>query len=254
MTEKAPLRAKKPTEKPAKKPKRGDRWNRFGLVLLVIFLGSAAYLGGQLGGAVLSEILLAPFDALAGIEFTLAQYLILQAIVVALLAGIAYVFRSNLKELGLGRIKNWTYLLLLPLIYIATLILGAAASLIATILLPDYNAAQQQELGLPPVGEGDLLLTGFFLVIAVPIIEEFIFRGYLQGLIRRYAPFWLTAVLVSAIFGAAHGQLNVAINVFILSLALCYMREKTGSIWSGVGLHALKNFIAFLLLFVFNVI
>ncbi|MEJ0073120.1 MAG: CPBP family glutamic-type intramembrane protease [Candidatus Saccharibacteria bacterium] len=42
-----------------------------------------------------------------------------------------------------------------------------------------------------------------------------------------------------------------AIDTFTLSVVLCYIREKTGTLWSGVLIHALKNGIAFLSLYIF---
>lgn len=232
-----------------------DGWTRLFLAFVVIGAGFMAYAGGQLGGFFLSDFLLAPFESLAGIQERLAQYLIIQAVIIALLIGIGFSFRAKLSELGLGKIKNWTYFFLLPLIFIATLVLGGIASALVTLAFPEYNAAEEQQLGLPSLGgQGDILLTGLLLVVIVPIVEEFIFRGYLQGLLRRYLPFWLTNLITSALFGIAHLQPNVIINTFILGLALSYVREKTNSIWTGVALHSLKNLVAFLLLFVFNIV
>jgi membrane protease YdiL (CAAX protease family) len=43
---------------------------------------------------------------------------------------------------------------------------------------------------------------------------------------------------------------NVALDVFILSIVMCGLREMTGSIWAGVVLHMMKNGLAFYLLFI----
>ena len=45
-------------------------------------------------------------------------------------------------------------------------------------------------------------------------------------------------------------QWAVTIDTFVLSLMLCALREYTGAIWAGVLLHAIKNGLAFYLLFV----
>jgi membrane protease YdiL (CAAX protease family) len=52
------------------------------------------------------------------------------------------------------------------------------------------------------------------------------------------------------VFGAVHGQWNVAIDVFSLSLIMCGLREITGNIWAGALLHMLKNGLAFYILFI----
>jgi membrane protease YdiL (CAAX protease family) len=44
-----------------------------------------------------------------------------------------------------------------------------------------------------------------------------------------------------------------AIDTFTLSLILVYLREKTGGLWSSMGLHAIKNGIAFVSLFIVHV-
>ncbi|MGH7237402.1 MAG: CPBP family glutamic-type intramembrane protease [Candidatus Saccharimonadales bacterium] len=43
------------------------------------------------------------------------------------------------------------------------------------------------------------------------------------------------------------------VDTFILSTVLCYLREKTGRLYAGIGVHALKNFVAFAALFLFHV-
>lgn len=58
------------------------------------------------------------------------------------------------------------------------------------------------------------------------------------------------ALFTSAIFGLVHGQWNVAIDVFVLSLMLIALYEKTNNLWACVALHALKNGIAFVALFI----
>ena len=91
-----------------------------------------------------------------------------------------------------------------------------------------------------------------FLLFAVvaPIVEEVIFRGFLFHHIRKSMPFWLTAIIVSVLFGAAHMQWNVGINVFVMSLVMCWAREYSGTIWPGIVMHMLKNAIAVYALFV----
>lgn len=63
-------------------------------------------------------------------------------------------------------------------------------------------------------------------------------------------PLFGAAIFSSMLFALAHGQWNVAIDTFILSFALIWVFEKTGSIWASILLHALKNLIAFGALFI----
>lgn len=57
------------------------------------------------------------------------------------------------------------------------------------------------------------------------------------------------AIFVSMLFGLVHMQWNVAVDTFVLSLALVWLVESTGNIWSAIALHALKNFMAFIFVF-----
>ncbi len=63
--------------------------------------------------------------------------------------------------------------------------------------------------------------------------------------------FVIAALISAAIFGILHGQVNLFIDTFVLGLALAWLVNKTDSLWPAIGLHMLKNGIAFLYLFVF---
>jgi membrane protease YdiL (CAAX protease family) len=145
----------------------------------------------------------------------------------------------------------------LALMALAVYLVGSemVARLIEMARFPWYNPDQTQELGFTDVTQPEQFIVSFLaLVIIAPLAEEMIFRGFLYGKLRRTLSFVATALIVSATFGLAHGQWNVGIDVAILSLVLCWLREKTGSIWVGALVHALKNLIAYLLIFVFKVV
>lgn len=228
---------------------------RIGAVFGILAAGVAAVLGGELLGSVLAPLLLQPLDGLSKAELALASYVVTQGVVVALLIVFAGLFHAGAERLGVGRISKRLYLLLVPLIYLACLLASGLLTSLVAYLVPGFNVEQAQNLGLPDItSQRDVVVMGLLLVGVVPLVEEFIFRGYLFGMLRRELPFWLTTVIVSALFASAHGQWNVALDTFILSLALCFLREKTGSIWASVALHSLKNLVAFLLLYVYNVV
>jgi membrane protease YdiL (CAAX protease family) len=118
---------------------------------------------------------------------------------------------------------------------------------------------QKQELGFDAViSNGDKILTFVSLVVLPPIAEEFLFRGFLFTGLRKKMTFMWTAVITSILFASLHlaegasGLLWVAgIDTFVLSIILCYLREKTGNLWAGMMLHAIKNGIAFAYLYIF---
>ena len=130
---------------------------------------------------------------------------------------------------------------------------------IATHLFPSLNVNQKQNLGFQnATSDGALVLTFLSLVVLPPLVEETVFRGFVfTGLRNKLKPIG-AALITSALFATAHLQVGsgqpllwvAALDTFTLSLVLCYLRQKTDSLWPGILLHALKNGIAFMALFV----
>lgn len=160
--------------------------------------------------------------------------------------------RDLLKIAGVNKPLSWKGLGLAIGGFFAYMILTIVASTVASHILPGYNLTESQNVGVSNFTSADPILLYLGFVIIAPVAEEIIFRGLLYGYMRRLGVNkWLLAVIVSALFGLAHGQWNVGIDVFCLSLVLCVLREFTGNIWSGVALHMIKNGLALtLLLFV----
>ena len=131
---------------------------------------------------------------------------------------------------------------------------------------PWFQANEAQDVGFSRyLSEPDRIFAFIALVILAPIFEELIFRGWLYGKLRKssigtinpkkagqttisipLAPILLTSIL----FGFLHGQWNVGVNVFALSLVLCCLREITGTIYASILLHIIKNGIAFYLMYI----
>jgi uncharacterized protein len=76
----------------------------------------------------------------------------------------------------------------------------------------------------------------------VAISEEFIFRGYLLFIYTRGMSFWVSALILSLLFGAAHlGNPNEnpfgILQVVVVGMIFCLTIRRTGSIWLAVGFH-----------------
>jgi len=130
---------------------------------------------------------------------------------------------------------------------------------VAQALYPSLNPNQKQDLGFRnPHGAENLILTFISLVILPPIVEETVFRGFVfTGLRTKLRWVWAT-LFTSVLFAVPHllesGQSGsllwvAGIDTFTLSIVLCYLREKTDSLWPGILLHMLKNGIAFAYLY-----
>ena len=121
------------------------------------------------------------------------------------------------------------------------------------LLFPSVNLNQAQDLGIKSLSNNfEFILALLTFVVLAPLAEELLFRGYLFGNLRRILPFSAAAIITSALFGLVHFQWNVSIDVFVLSLVLCYLRENTHRLWPSIMLHMGKNFLAFASLFIFH--
>jgi membrane protease YdiL (CAAX protease family) len=128
------------------------------------------------------------------------------------------------------------------------------ASILVSILLPSVNTDQKQQLGFNNiVSTGDNILALFALVLLPPLGEELLVRGYLFSGLRARLRFWPAALLTSVLFGVAHLEFGTgepllwaaAVDTFVLSIVLVYLRESTGALYAGMLVHLLNNLVAF---------
>jgi membrane protease YdiL (CAAX protease family) len=138
----------------------------------------------------------------------------------------------------------------------------AYLSIMATILLFTIL----YDVSLPGFGEQDLYLPLFgnsmigvvvLMVVAVliaPIVEEILFRGYIQGTLEKYISPTLSLLITALIFSLSHFQFVVVIPLFILGLLLGALRNHTRSISVPIMFHMLNNVITLVveILFIFT--
>ncbi len=78
--------------------------------------------------------------------------------------------------------------------------------------------------------------------------EEFLFRGYPLVTLSRGMGFWPAAILLSAVFGAAHYYLKPmetwidGVSVGLYGLFWCLTFRRTGSLWFAIGFHAMSDY------------
>lgn len=176
------------------------------------------------------------------------------ALAIAFVIGIPWLirrYRTSRKDIGLTRLPTWMDILLSPAGFVVYLLVSSVIVYTAGRILPNFNPEQAQNVGFQNLANHfEYFLAFLTLVVIAPLAEEILMRGYLYGKLRKFVPVWLAMIITSALFGVLHGQWNVGVDVFALSLVLCSLREVTGSIWAGVLLHMAKNGLAFYLLFV----
>ena len=117
-------------------------------------------------------------------------------------------------------------------------------------VFPWFNLTENQPLLYSTlISPLNKVFAAIALVVVGPILEEVIYRGLIYGKLRKNHSLITSILTVSILFGFLHGQWNVGVDVFALSVVACLMRETTGTIYAGIILHILKNTIAFYFLF-----
>ncbi len=215
------------------------------------------YMSQLIGSALVTTV---PGLRSLGTESSVVQFwyvLVVEAITLGLLYWFLRGRKLTFASLGLikPRLRDVGITLLA---YPPYFILNAIAFVLATSLL-HLDSGQAQQTGFETAASSNqLILTFISLVILPPLVEEIMMRGFLFGSLKNAFSAKIAAIITSVLFAAAHLQFGTgapllwlaAIDTFVLSLVLCYVRQKTGSLWAGIGLHALKNGLAFYILFI----
>lgn len=237
-------------------------WGPAAAILVTALAMGAAYLVAGLFAYALPSILgWSQGQAEAWLNSVAGQFIFValaESVVVGVIVWFLARRGTTIRALGFRRkpsITDITYVIATFGLYF--IFVAVVTSLAKAFLHVDLD--QKQELGFDTVvTAGDKILAFMSLVIIPPAVEEILFRGFLFSGLRTKLPFVWATVLTSGLFASLHlaegagGVLWVAgIDTFILSIFLCYVREKTGNLWAGIMLHGCKNLVAFLYLYVF---
>jgi membrane protease YdiL (CAAX protease family) len=78
-------------------------------------------------------------------------------------------------------------------------------------------------------------------VIVAPVAEEFIFRFFLYGVLKRYLGVTAALLLNAGLFAAVHTHLPSFAPLFVLAVCFTLAYEWSGSILVSMTMHALFN-------------
>lgn len=230
----------------------------FGSPWRVIFNVIAIFIVSQLVAIILVELLLQALgkprnflDNSPGFQF---MYVFLaEGLAVGMVLAILRSRRLNLFAIGLGRKPKINDLMRGLVGFGVFYALLIVASIILSIIFPDFNKGTQ-DVGFNNLhGAFGVLVAAVALIILPPLGEEILVRGYLFSGLRSRMKLLPALLITSLLFGAAHLQSGTTasllwaagVNTFILSAVLVYLREKTGALYAGMLVHMLNNAIAF---------
>src|SRR3954452_11802785 len=78
-----------------------------------------------------------------------------------------------------------------------------------------------------------------FAVAIAPMVEEFVFRFFIYGVLKRYVGCFLVVILSSLLFAAAHAHFPSFVPLFVLGSCFAIAYEWSGSIFLLVEIHSL---------------
>ena len=119
---------------------------------------------------------------------------------------------------------------------------------------PQYEISQHEQLELITVySRWQLRILVFVVAVVIaPVLEEMIFRGLIQTVIRSFfesrdsklktrSRVWLPIFISSGLFSMVHGNVPHWPALFLLGVCLGYAYEKSGSLFRPIFIHAFFN-------------
>ena len=117
---------------------------------------------------------------------------------------------------------------------------GAAGAAVAVLFGIGYAALSPPAAPPPDVLSWNGLWLLSMGVLAAPLCEEFLFRGVLQGGLRRALPAWQAVGIAAALFAIVHPPAAM-LPVFVLGLCTGLAYERSGALLAPMLTHALYN-------------
>jgi len=92
-------------------------------------------------------------------------------------------------------------------------------------------------------------LMALLIVVAAPICEEIVYRGFLFRYLNKRVSLGLAIAISSSVFALMHMNLYSFLPLFLLGSALCLVYKLSGSIVSSITIHMLFNLVNLLMIY-----
>jgi membrane protease YdiL (CAAX protease family) len=115
----------------------------------------------------------------------------------------------------------------------------------------EYEQVAVQYLKMS-IGSNILFIIAIFtILVAAPVLEELLFRGFLLNFLRRYLGRVAAIILSALAFALFHFSMSQSLgnfplvgSLFTLALFLGYIYERQGSLFASIALHMTFNIIS----------
>ncbi len=143
----------------------------------------------------------------------------------------------------------------IPVMAVGFLLAAYPLILVSALLTERFAGAKDRQeivqFFLDAASKGDLRAAAATVVmgaVVAPVCEEFLFRGYIYGITKRYLGIPAGVIANAALFAAVHMNRAALLPLFVLAVCFTLVYEATGSILVSMTMHSLFNLTTFLLL------
>ncbi len=152
-------------------------------------------------------------------------------------------WKQRFRSFGLGA---FTWILAAPWVFLTHQITEYITHHIWSDSAPEQVAVQHlKEIWSYP---SLYVTTLLFMCVCVPILEEILFRGFLQTFLRSWCTRWGSLLITACIFSLVHfgiaqeiSNFTILSALFPLSILLGYLYEREQNLWAPIGLHIVFN-------------
>ena len=165
-----------------------------------------------------------------------------------------FTFLSALKDFGLGAL---TWVISFPVVAC----IDQIGNLLTYLIFGAYHVEQVAVRYVRLSAESPYLLAIAMIstVIAAPVLEEWIFRGFMQTYLKSKIGFFKSLFSTSFIFALFHfspaqgvGNCALILSLFTLALYLGFLYEKRKSLIAPIALHMTFNSISVMRIVLFS--
>lgn len=137
----------------------------------------------------------------------------------------------------------------------------AVGQSVAIVLMFTYGNVEPEQVAVKQIKLAAraphlFVLLMIAVIFFVPMIEELLFRGFLQNWLKKRmsrtkAVLWTSFIFASFHFSSSQGMGNIEllISLFVLSCFLGFIYERQQSLAASISLHAIFNAVSLLMIY-----